>query len=310
MDRHSLFSASTVATPDMIKAALDLVWEDSENNRELVSNIWRVMAAKYFSMQQSVDCACTKIQQDETCLVGYPSLLCEICDGKGGVPHVNLDGAELCEIVFGIANEVAHEISDEQYTKIAAAINSVFIDNVIPVSALSPREQTLKVGDLRELLKRLDAGLEYEGDLETENNHVELFNIEAAQELFSDAAVAIRALSSQPVADESIAARDVLAERSRQIEVEGWTLEHDDEHKGGEMAFAAASYIIGVSTLTGAISKGKLSSPWTYRIWPRSWDLKWWKPDDRRRNLVKAGALILAEIDRLDRLPASPGASE
>nr|WP_312970668.1 hypothetical protein [Brucella intermedia] len=28
-------------------------------------------------------CPCTLIQQDETCPVGYPSLLCEICDGKG-----------------------------------------------------------------------------------------------------------------------------------------------------------------------------------------------------------------------------------
>lgn len=28
----------------------------------------------------------------------------------------------------------------------------------------------------------------------------------------------------------------------------------------------------------------------------------WWKPKDRRRNLVKAGALIVAEIERLDRL--------
>ncbi len=32
-----------------------------------------------------VDCECTKVQQDETCPVGYPSLLCEICDGKGVV---------------------------------------------------------------------------------------------------------------------------------------------------------------------------------------------------------------------------------
>lgn len=33
-----------------------------------------------------VDCPCTTVQQDETCPVGYPSLLCEICDGKGVVP--------------------------------------------------------------------------------------------------------------------------------------------------------------------------------------------------------------------------------
>lgn len=33
--------------------------------------------------------------------------------------------------------------------------------------------------------------------------------------------------------------------------------------------------------------------------WP--WDDVWWKPKDPRTNLVKAGALILAEIERMDR---------
>jgi hypothetical protein len=38
------------------------------------------------------------------------------------------------------------------------------------------------------------------------------------------------------------------------------------------------------------------------RYWP--WEDKWWKPKDRRRDLVRAGALIVAEIERLDRLAA------
>ncbi len=33
--------------------------------------------------------------------------------------------------------------------------------------------------------------------------------------------------------------------------------------------------------------------------WP--WSSKWWKPKDRRRDLVRAGALIVAEIKRLER---------
>lgn len=37
--------------------------------------------------------------------------------------------------------------------------------------------------------------------------------------------------------------------------------------------------------------------------WP--WDARSWKPGDARRNLVKAGALILAEIERLDRAEAA-----
>jgi len=106
--------------------------------------------------------------------------------------------------------------------------------------------------------------------------------------------------------EQSAAALDVLAERRHQIEAEGWTPEHDDTHTGGEMAIAAAAYVLGVSTLSGRVKDGKRFLPWTYRVWPRAWDLKWWKPTNRRRNLVKAGAFILAEIERLDRHSAPP----
>ena len=36
---------------------------------------------------------------------------------------------------------------------------------------------------------------------------------------------------------------DVLAERHRQVEAEGWTPEHDDTHARGEMASAAACWV-------------------------------------------------------------------
>lgn len=67
------------------------------------------------------------------------------------------------------------------------------------LSALEPsaaRELALEEGDLQELLERLDAGLEYEGWAETDGAPVELFDVEAAQDLFADAAAAIRTLSS------------------------------------------------------------------------------------------------------------------
>lgn len=95
------------------------------------------------------------------------------------------------------------------------------------------------------------------------------------------------------------AARDVLAERRRQVEAEGWTPEHDDSHQDESLARAAACY---------AEPNPELVTPgWPGRekprpvSWPRSWSASWWKPTDRRRDLVKAGSLILAEIDRLDR---------
>lgn len=92
-------------------------------------------------------------------------------------------------------------------------------------------------------------------------------------------------------------------ENGRQVEVEGWTTDHDDTHLDGEMADAAALYAsLRVRHITG------------FATWP--WDAKWWKPKDRRRDLVRAGALILAEIERLDRkndsaaLKPAPGHGE
>ncbi|HEI8998088.1 TPA: ead/Ea22-like family protein [Citrobacter koseri] len=84
---------------------------------------------------------------------------------------------------------------------------------------------------------------------------------------------------------------DVIAERQRQQSVEGWTPEHDDEHGNGELAMAAVCYI----NETGTVNRNG-GKPWG---WP--WDASWWKPTNPRRDLVKAGALILAEIERIDR---------
>ncbi|HGP4432942.1 TPA: hypothetical protein ACLMYU_005225 [Pseudomonas aeruginosa] len=80
---------------------------------------------------------------------------------------------------------------------------------------------------------------------------------------------------------------DVQAERRRQVEAEGWTPEHDDLYCAAELPRAAAAYI-----LNGANDEAPA-------IWPFS--AKWWKPRDARSNYVRAGALILAEIERLDR---------
>jgi len=96
-----------------------------------------------------------------------------------------------------------------------------------------------------------------------------------------------------PTSDrESAAARDVLAERRRQVAAEGWTPEHDDSHLRGEMALAAACYAI-------TDFPSETASHACEALWP--WSAQWWKPKSLRRNLVRAGALILAEIERLDR---------
>lgn len=80
---------------------------------------------------------------------------------------------------------------------------------------------------------------------------------------------------------------EVGRERYRQVSDEGWTNEHDDEHDAGELSDAAACYALGDPRQR------------VYQLWP--WSLDWWKPTTARRNLVKSAALIVAEIERLDR---------
>ncbi|HHQ3848755.1 TPA: hypothetical protein ACSPXK_000413 [Pseudomonas aeruginosa] len=94
---------------------------------------------------------------------------------------------------------------------------------------------------------------------------------------------------------------DVQAERLRQIEAEGWTPEHDDEHSHGQMARASACYALAGSSAPNDGTAALLVS----LAWP--WDQQWWKPSTARRDLVKACALRLAEIERLDRAAASQG---
>ena len=93
----------------------------------------------------------------------------------------------------------------------------------------------------------------------------------------------------------------IAVERQRQVEREGWTTEHDAMHAGGELACAAACYALAPIW--------REHSDFLLHLWP--WDGAWWKPtpDDRVRELVKAGALIAAEIDRLQ-IAATPAAPQ
>lgn len=79
----------------------------------------------------------------------------------------------------------------------------------------------------------------------------------------------------------SQAALDVVAERRRQIEVESRDLLHDQQYVRGELIDAAVCYAYSSAA-----------------TWP--FGLKWWKPKDKRSNLVRAAALLVAEIERLD----------
>ncbi|MBX9707895.1 MAG: ParB N-terminal domain-containing protein [Caulobacteraceae bacterium] len=87
------------------------------------------------------------------------------------------------------------------------------------------------------------------------------------------------------------ALRLIALERARQVVAEGWSPEHDDGHAAGELARAAASYAFA--------SIDRIGVP---LCWPETWDPAWFKPTGTIRDLVKAGALIAAEIERRHRV--------
>jgi hypothetical protein len=109
---------------------------------------------------------------------------------------------------------------------------------------------------------------------------------------------------------------DLIAEeRQRQIEEEGWTPEHDDQHTNNELAFAAACYAaspLAIYKHLGISSEETGANGHSFvELWP--WSFEWDKRDKhgRIKQLKIAGALIAAEIDRLNRIchnsnPESP----
>ena len=96
----------------------------------------------------------------------------------------------------------------------------------------------------------------------------------------------------------SKASNDVWAERQRQIEAEGWTSGHDDDHRRGELAAAAECYTYKkyATDITKSWPDKPIKAP---KKWP--WGKMWWKPKTYRENLVRAGALYMAEADRCTR---------
>jgi hypothetical protein len=86
----------------------------------------------------------------------------------------------------------------------------------------------------------------------------------------------------------------IAEERQRQIEKEGWTKEHDAKHNKSQLAILAMLYVCPPKHRT-------MLSP-TNWLKSMGWDSKWWKPTERIKELQKAGALIAAEIDRIQNL--------
>jgi hypothetical protein len=111
---------------------------------------------------------------------------------------------------------------------------------------------------------------------------------------------------------------EIASERARQVSAEGWTPEHDDEHNDAAMARAAACYALLADPLRafpvahkrvwvphpGADELSRAQGVYkdVPEFWP--WHPNWWKPKGQRANLIRAAALLVAEIERIDRASA------
>jgi len=122
------------------------------------------------------------------------------------------------------------------------------------------------------------------------------------QTLLATATQTERAVPKQQVTTTG-AAQDVLAERERQVKTEGWSSFHDDSHIDGAIGRAGGCYAIAAANELAGIDMTFPPASWP-------WHITWWKPATARRMLVKAGALILAEIERLDRAYAAQNATK
>ena len=99
---------------------------------------------------------------------------------------------------------------------------------------------------------------------------------------------------------------EIAAERQRQIEDECFTHAMDDCYTEGELSAAASAYAFR-ARCDMAKQLDHISIP---HLWPSDWLREWWKPTSARRNLVKAAAMIVAEIERIDRAAAKSGAPD
>lgn len=87
------------------------------------------------------------------------------------------------------------------------------------------------------------------------------------------------------------ALRLIAIERAEQVEKHGWTPGHDDlQNSDWELPFAAAAYALAAAEDSDAAN-----------FWPAHWDAQAFRPRGGMSDLVKAGALIVAEIERINR---------
>lgn len=172
-----------------------------------------------------------------------------------------------------------------------------------------PTEQVVRTC-LQAIERRVEAAERRRAEEKARRREIADWNVDAAEEIETLSGQLAEAREQLKSSSRGVLA--IAAERRRQIKVEGWTLEHDDEWTAGCLTRAAicysqrAAWQLRMEELSGKPEPAGTDLPPTN--WP--WDREWWKPKDATRNLVRAGALIAAELDKIARLPSAPAAPE
>jgi hypothetical protein len=90
---------------------------------------------------------------------------------------------------------------------------------------------------------------------------------------------------------------EIVNERMRQVEAKGYAPDQDNLYIQRELLDGARAYLLSADHDRDAGSF----------VWP--WPMEHFKPGAPRRDLIKAAALIVAEIERLDRIAAAEKAA-
>lgn len=85
----------------------------------------------------------------------------------------------------------------------------------------------------------------------------------------------------------------LIAERERVQNEEGWSALNDDSYVDTQLPRAAVCYLL-LNPLRTNIYYNIIGE-----LWPFS--ASWWKPKDPEQDLIRAGQLIIAELERLER---------
>lgn len=93
----------------------------------------------------------------------------------------------------------------------------------------------------------------------------------------------------------------VASERARQLAFEGYDPGHDDLHEGGQLALAASAYAWAAGVFARTHGSHPVGAPHWWPFEPSAFATV----EDPRRALERAGALVLAEWERLQRAQAS-----